>query len=85
MNACKVVRPVHPIHIQPIAARMATVVSRRSIMPQITSITLHLQTGDAPMSGSTTRFIDWDTINFVPNDPNEDIWLGVRSGRPRCR
>ena len=24
--------------------------------------------------------IDWDTVNFVFNDPAEGIWLGVRSG-----
>ena len=24
--------------------------------------------------------IDWDTVNFVPNDPEGGIWLGVRSG-----
>ena len=148
------------------AARMVMVVFRRSIMPQIASITLHLQTGDLSgagtdgdvylglcgrefsidstrddfesgdgrsyvlgegrddppqcggkrprgASGSSPRtftcipctsvssratrtdnwqlqradvrfndslHIDWDTINFVPNDPDEGIWLGVRSG-----
>lgn len=24
--------------------------------------------------------IDWDTVNFVSNDPAKGIWLGVRSG-----
>ena len=37
-----------------------------------------LQRADVRFNGSL--HIDWDTVNFVINDPAQGIWLGVRSG-----
>ena len=40
----------------------------------------HWQLQRADVRFNDSLHIDWDTINFVLNDPNEGIWLGVRSG-----
>ena len=37
-----------------------------------------LQRADVRFNGSL--HIDWDTVNFVTNDPAQGIWLGTRSG-----
>jgi hypothetical protein len=37
-----------------------------------------LQRADVRFNGSL--HIDWDTVNFIVNDPTQGIWLGVRSG-----
>lgn len=37
-----------------------------------------LQRADVRFNGSL--HIDWDTVNFITNDPARGIWLGVRSG-----
>jgi len=34
----------------------------------------------ADMRFNESLHIDWDTVNFVPNDPAQGIWLGTRSG-----
>lgn len=40
----------------------------------------HWQLQRADVRFNDSLHIDWDTINFVFNDPKEGIWLGVRSG-----